>query len=99
MEGSEPDLTITSQGVEFPKDLYINGAGTWQLSDKLFVEDSLIIDRGNFMTNGHDMRIDFFISVSGLPRTISLGSSTITLVDSESYGDTDWRIQTEKFGI
>ncbi len=97
LSGSEDDLTITSNGVAFSHYLFFNGTGTWTLTDRLEVEDSLLFLRGNLNTNDQEIQTDYFLAETDAPRSLILGSSHIYIPDNEHFGGHRWSIDCTNF--
>jgi len=79
-ESSNPGNIVKSGSSNFQFPVYFNGAGgTWSLSDSLTCLNRLYFFQGNLITNNNSIRTAYFFSVSSSNRTLSLGSSVITI--------------------
>ena len=78
---SRTTQTITSAGKTWSTPITVNTfGGTVQLGDALNIgANALTVTNGSFVTNGYAVTADSIISNVTGPRSISLGSSTITL--------------------
>lgn len=76
---------ITSNGKTFAGKVIINTTGTINLSDNLTSTNSLDLVKGTFISNNYNITVSNFYSQNSTPadsRTLTLGSSTITLTST-----------------
>ncbi|MEI6766288.1 MAG: T9SS type A sorting domain-containing protein [Bacteroidota bacterium] len=72
--------TVKTAGVTMPCDVYFNGnGGDWTLLDNLTSVRSVVLYGGTFNSNNKNITCESFQSSGQNPRTINLGSSTITV--------------------
>jgi hypothetical protein len=88
--------TITTNGKTLPNVTFNGVGGKWILQDALTC-GVFTVTAGNFDTGNHDMSVSRFISSNSNVRTISLGSSLITIAtdaDLASTGNLTWSTNT-----
>ncbi len=87
---------ITTNGKTLPNVTFNGVGGKWILQDALTC-GVFTVTAGNFDTGNHDMSVSRFISSNSNVRTISLGSSLITIAtdaDLASTGNLTWSTNT-----
>lgn len=87
--------TITTAGVSIGGGLSFAGTGgEWTLQDALEMAGTLSLTRGSLVTNNHNVTTDR-VQISGsIARSISLGSSTVTIT-----GSNGWSVAGSNFTI
>lgn len=71
--------TISTGGTTFSTSLSFTGSGSWSLSSPLTITGTLSLLGGTFSTNNQNIQASSFNSSGASNRSISLGSSVITL--------------------
>ena len=74
-ESAQATETITSVGKTFQRSVYINGQGTWTLTDSLTVSSSLFLQSGNLVSAGHNLNVGTFNAQNSNPLQRSLDIS------------------------
>lgn len=77
--GSNTGNFIFTNGVSLASAFTINGTGDWTLAGALTTTGTLTVTQGTFTTNNYSVAATAFNSTGSLSRTVSFGSSTITL--------------------
>ena len=79
--------TITSNGVHFPQSVNFTGnAGSWEMSDALFVENRITHYHGKLKTNNYKLTIrnGYFSQINGsATQSLDLGSSEMYVIDGD----------------
>lgn len=79
--------TITSVGKTFVGGVVIDGSGiTVNLGDAFFSASQLSINQGTFTTNNFSITCAQLTSISGITRTINLGSSIVSVFGNAGVG-------------
>jgi len=88
LSGSSTGRTLTTNGVTLASAITVNGVGCgWTLGSALNIgAASLTVNNGSFDTGNFNVTADTLTSNNSNTRTISLGSSTITLSGSTPIG-------------
>jgi len=91
METLSSGMTVTSAGRTFSGALEFNGfGGEWTLQDSLHSTNEIMLSLGVLRTNNHNIRCADFTSSGNAPRSLFLGTSTVTLPGSyASFAITD----------
>ena len=74
-ESAQATETITSVGKTFQRSVYINGQGTWTLTDSLTVSSNLFLQSGQLVSAGQNLNVGTFNAQSSNPLTRSLNIS------------------------
>lgn len=81
LSGSATGKTFTTNGVTFSSSITVNGFGCgWSLGSALTVSSLLTVTNGSFNTANYSASFTGIASNNYNQRTLSLGSSTITMV-------------------
>lgn len=82
--------TITSAGLSLPNNITINGVGgTLQLGDSITLQGAVTLTNGTFNTSNFNVTSTLFSSNNSNTRSISLGSSTVTLNSTGTVWNVD----------
>lgn len=96
---SDDDNSIISARQKFLKDIYFNNSdGTWTIGDSLIVENNIILQSGHLNTNSQYIEMYSFLSDFDTPRALSLGNSTLQLLQKGGNLIT-WIINSSNFNL
>lgn len=100
-EGSNVGNTITSAGRIFNRDIYMDGSGTWTLTDSLSVFNSFYFKQGDFNTADQKVFTRNLLSRDGNTRKLTLGKTRWTLRnrDPQNYFNLEWNMNPLKLTL
>ena len=100
-EGANVGNTITSAGRIFNRDIYMDGSGTWTLTDSLSVFNNFYFKQGDFNTADKQVFTRNFLSRDGNTRKLTLGKTKWTLrnLDPQNYFNLEWNMNPLKLTL
>jgi hypothetical protein len=81
-ESTQTGNIIKSSGKVFNQYIYLNGGGSWTITDNFRNNSWLHLVRGNFSTNNFNITVGAFYASANNPFTLNLGSSLVIITGS-----------------
>jgi hypothetical protein len=81
-ESTQTGNIIKSSGKVFNQYIYLNGGGSWAITDNFRNNSWLHLARGTFSTNNFNVTVGAFYASANNPFTLNLGASLVTITGS-----------------